>query len=342
MEGEISSGLTGHHLLAMEGEISSGHHLLAGHNTLVPESGQVVANGAVSDSVQSCTAKLHDALKITPAVGPLCSTSPGPLCTPSENNGFISGPDDLAPSCSNMSSQKEPREPHVLAVKKGPKEEVKKGPGEPVLAVKKGPEEPVPSAQSPASKSLDDQRWTAPERTKDASDEKPPSDNKEHDPDKLLVVEEDIIEYVGYKTELQMPDIMRLIQKDLSEPYSVYTYRYFIHNWPNLCFLAMTGGECVGAIVCKLDYHKKIYKRGYIAMLAVDKNFRKRKIGSTLVKKAIDAMIADDADEVVLETEITNMPALQLYENLGFVRDKRLFRYYLNGVDALRLKLWLR
>lgn len=46
--------------------------------------------------------------------------------------------------------------------------------------------------------------------------------------------------------------------------------------------------------------------------------------------------------QVVLETEITNKAALNLYENLGFVRDKRLFRYYLNGVDALRLKLWLR
>lgn len=53
-------------------------------------------------------------------------------------------------------------------------------------------------------------------------------------------------------------------------------------------------------------------------------------------------MVVDEADEVVLETEITNKPALRLYENLGFVRDKRLFRYYLNGVDALRLKLWLR
>lgn len=46
--------------------------------------------------------------------------------------------------------------------------------------------------------------------------------------------------------------------------------------------------------------------------------------------------------QVVLETEVSNTAALRLYENLGFVRDKRLFRYYLNGVDALRLKLWLR
>lgn len=45
------------------------------------------------------------------------------------------------------------------------------------------------------------------------------------------------VEYVQYESELQMPLIMKLIQKDLSEPYSIYTYRYFIHNWPKLCFL---------------------------------------------------------------------------------------------------------
>ena len=56
--------------------------------------------------------------------------------------------------------------------------------------------------------------------------------------------------------------------------------------------------ECVGAIVCKLDYHKKVVKRGYIAMLAVDSKFRKLKIGSTLVRKAIEKMVDLDADEV--------------------------------------------
>jgi len=47
---------------------------------------------------------------------------------------------------------------------------------------------------------------------------------------------EDGIHYVSYESEYQMPSIMKLIQKDLSEPYSIYTYRYFIHNWPKLCF----------------------------------------------------------------------------------------------------------
>ena len=35
--------------------------------------------------------------------------------------------------------------------------------------------------------------------------------------------------------------------------------------------------------------------------------------------------------QVVLETEITNHGALALYQRLGFFKDKRLNKYYLNG-----------
>lgn len=101
-------------------------------------------------------------------------------------------------------------------------------------------------------------------------------------------VEISINEYVN---ELQMPDLIRVIQKDLSEPYSIYTYRYFIHNWPKLCFLAMDADKCIGAIVCKLDVHRQTIRRGYIAMLAVDKAYRKLKVGTTLVHKAIEVHI---------------------------------------------------
>ena len=45
-------------------------------------------------------------------------------------------------------------------------------------------------------------------------------------------------------------------------------------------------------------YHLQVCKRGYIAMLAVDERHRKRKIGSTLVRRAIHAMQTQDADEV--------------------------------------------
>lgn len=40
----------------------------------------------------------------------------------------------------------------------------------------------------------------------------------------------------------------------------------------------MDANQCVGCIVSKLEYHKNSY-RGYIAMLAVAKNYRGRKLG---------------------------------------------------------------
>lgn len=46
--------------------------------------------------------------------------------------------------------------------------------------------------------------------------------------------------------------------------------------------------------------------------------------------------------QVVLETEVTNGGALNLYTKLGFSKNERLMKYYLNGVDAFRLKLWFR
>ena len=82
--------------------------------------------------------------------------------------------------------------------------------------------------------------------------------------------------------------------------------------------------------------------RGYIAMLAVDPNCRRLGLGRKLVKKTIDEMVELGAEEVILETEITNVAALRLYENFGFVRDKRLQMYYLNGNDAFKLKLFLK
>lgn len=43
------------------------------------------------------------------------------------------------------------------------------------------------------------------------------------------------IEFVDYGGESDLSDVIALIEKDLSEPYSIFTYRYFINNWSRLC-----------------------------------------------------------------------------------------------------------
>ncbi|GBG26488.1 N-alpha-acetyltransferase 30 [Hondaea fermentalgiana] len=153
------------------------------------------------------------------------------------------------------------------------------------------------------------------------------------------------IRYDYFKDESELGSIIAMIDKDLSEPYSIYTYRYFIRGWPKLCIIAYDEDQedkMVGVIVCKADHSRRQRYRGYIAMLAVDTTLRRKRIGSSLVTLAIREMVAIGCDEAVLETEITNKAAMRLYENLGFYRDKRLCKYYLNGVDAFRLKLWLK
>ncbi|KAI9653447.1 MAG: N-alpha-acetyltransferase 30 [Alyxoria varia] len=250
----------------------------------------------------------------------------------------------------------------------------------------------------------------------------------------------DFVQYQSSKEDQYMPAIRRLISKDLSEPYSVYVYRYFLYGWPDLCFLALDSNDhnrLIGAILCKLEPHPirtipfpnpgtnpfrneppthpfhpsalaakqgnppsqnsqqsqqhphteappadippwltkpaseqdplaiasqpvlatkptstsgspdknpsgfQPPMRGYIAMLATLSTHRKVGVAGHLVRIACGLMIEQGADEVAVETEVDNVPSLKLYSRLGFLRSKRLHRYYLNGNDAFRLILTL-
>lgn len=48
------------------------------------------------------------------------------------------------------------------------------------------------------------------------------------------------LQYIQYEHGLEakyLPAIRSLIAKDLSEPYSIYVYRYFLYQWGHLCFM---------------------------------------------------------------------------------------------------------
>lgn len=138
--------------------------------------------------------------------------------------------------------------------------------------------------------------------------------------------------------------IKKLIDADLSEPYSIYVYRYFLNRWSELAYLAFDN-DCnepdtpIGCVVCKNEMHRGRRIRGYIGMLAVESKYRGQGIAKTLVTKAIEKMAKDGCDEIMLEAEVENQIALNLYENMGFIRMKRMFRYYLNEGDAFKLIL---
>jgi len=145
----------------------------------------------------------------------------------------------------------------------------------------------------------------------------------------------------------------------------VFTYRYFLHNFPDLCIFAVPdeGVDPIACVVCKIDcandrinhnnrnaIDTNVERRlddnkeltGYVAMLAVEKSHRRCGIGTALTTLAIRRMIMCGCTSVTLETEVSNEAAIKLYENrLGFIREELLVKYYLNRGNAYRLRLWL-
>lgn len=140
----------------------------------------------------------------------------------------------------------------------------------------------------------------------------------------------------------QFEAVSDLISANLSEPYSIYVYWYFFHQWPQYCFLVSekNSEDIIGVLICKVGTHRDVRMRGYIGMLVIEPKYRGRGIAKKLVKLGVEKMIEwDHVDEIMLETETSNDAALLLYELFGFLRTKRMYRYYLNGSDAFRLIL---
>lgn len=149
------------------------------------------------------------------------------------------------------------------------------------------------------------------------------------------------ISYIPYNPALEntyVPAMRRLISQELSEPYSIYVYRYFLYQWGDLCYLAMDRErphtattddakkaepqqdleaekeqqQMIGVVVSKLEPHRGGPLRGYIAMLAVQEEYRGQGIATRLVRMTIDKMVERGADEVCTSILLLSLFSLSL------------------------------
>jgi peptide alpha-N-acetyltransferase len=148
-----------------------------------------------------------------------------------------------------------------------------------------------------------------------------------------LVKAEDI-KYRWFKVEDKLEILMKMIEVELSEPYTVYLYRHFAFDYPELTMVACHEDKIVGCILGKFEdraggngkrpadeptdepgSERITHRKGYIAMIAVLPEYRKKNIGKNLVKMFIEESRKNNCDYVQLETEICNIGALRLYES---------------------------
>ena len=96
-----------------------------------------------------------------------------------------------------------------------------------------------------------------------------------------------------------------------------------------LFFVAVEGDVIVGTIMAGYDGH-----RGWIYSVAVDNAFRRRGIGSRLVRRAESALAKLDCPKVNLQVRADNAAVTAFYESLGFHCEERISMGKLVGDSA--------
>ena len=77
------------------------------------------------------------------------------------------------------------------------------------------------------------------------------------DKSKPLTIEDDEVCFRCFESEKDLQTVVDMMVEQLSEPYPIYTYRYFVQKWPELCILAYLKSnpdKIIASIVSKLDY----------------------------------------------------------------------------------------
>ena len=82
-----------------------------------------------------------------------------------------------------------------------------------------------------------------------------------------------------------------------------------------------------GSIIGMISY-SIIYERAEINYIAVDHKYRNQGIGSKLLEKALEDIKRNNCNTISLEVEESNIEAINLYSQYGFVKKAIRKNYY--------------
>jgi len=140
-----------------------------------------------------------------------------------------------------------------------------------------------------------------------------------------------------------LDQVMYINRTCLPENYSTYFFVDLYKNFPETFIVAEEDGQIVGYIMCRIESgfsRFSLIKRGHVISIAVLPSHRRKGIGETLLKEALQAMINHyGVKECYLEVRVSNMPAINLYKKVGFKIEKTIRRYYADGENAYLMRI---
>lgn len=137
-----------------------------------------------------------------------------------------------------------------------------------------------------------------------------------------------------------LKSVIEINEKTLPEHYTDYFFESLLRELPEAFIVAELDNELVGYIMCKLEFgfsnFRKLgfVKKGHVVSISLLENHRRKRIGEALLIEGINGVAARKGDEIYLEVRSSNLPAIYLYEKLGFVTKSVLKTYYRDGEDA--------
>jgi [ribosomal protein S18]-alanine N-acetyltransferase len=140
--------------------------------------------------------------------------------------------------------------------------------------------------------------------------------------------------------EFKRPDIKRVLEIETScfnDPYPP-SILIDIYNLGAGFLVAQQDNMVVGYIIFWIRYEDE----GHIISLAVDKEYRRKNVGSQLVDYAINIFTKCNVREIKLEVRVGNKGAREFYKESGFEEKEILKNYYEDGEDAAMMKKTLK
>jgi ribosomal-protein-alanine N-acetyltransferase len=134
-----------------------------------------------------------------------------------------------------------------------------------------------------------------------------------------------------------LPAVVEIDQMSFSLPWPEGSFRYEVaNNKAARCLVAETEDRRIAAMIVSWIIVDEVH----IATFATHKDFRRKGIGSALLRAALDDAGSKGAVKAMLEVRESNAAAQDMYRSFGFVVTGRRPHYYRdNGEPALLMTL---
>jgi len=132
--------------------------------------------------------------------------------------------------------------------------------------------------------------------------------------------------------------IRRAIYSDLKQIYNIektsfkypYPYRlflFYLNLFPDLFLVMELESKIIGYCISIIE-KKHI---GHIISIAILPEYRRKGSGKLLLNEAISKLMEKNVKIIKLEVSESNIPAIKMYEKLGFIKVDKIEHYYPDG-----------